>query len=59
MQSASLATAGVVAPASLWLPKTLAAATAQPLEQFGYGDVTLTSDLHEKQLDLPTRHVRT
>jgi len=46
MKSASLMTAGIVVP-SRWLPGTLAAASAlQPLEQFDYGDVVLTSELH-------------
>lgn len=51
IQSSALATAAIVAP-ELWLPRALAAAPApQPLQQFGYGDVDLTGDLHEKQLD--------
>src|ERR1035441_10072295 len=51
MKSASLMTAGIVVPGR-WLPGALAAASAlQPLEQFDYGDVVLTSELHEKQLE--------
>ena len=51
VQSASMVTAGTSDSHSL-LPGTLAAAPAQePLEQFDYGDVALTSDLHEKQLE--------
>jgi uncharacterized protein len=50
IQSASLVTAGIATP-RLWLPQALAAApAARPLEEFGYGDVTLASELHEKQL---------
>ena len=51
MQSASLTTAGIVIP---WrhLPWALATDLAlRPLEQFDYGDVVLTSEPHEKQLD--------
>ncbi len=48
MQSASLITAGIAIP-GCWLPHMLAGKS--PLEQFDYGDVVLTSDLHEKQLD--------
>jgi len=50
MQSASLMTAGIAIPGR-WLPGTLAALAPQPLEQFDYGDVVLTSDPHEKQLE--------
>ena len=50
MQSASLVTAGIAIPGR-WLPGTLAALAPQPLEQFDYGDVVLTSDPHEKQLE--------
>jgi len=46
-----MATAAIVAP-NLWFPHALAAAApSQPLQQFGYGEVELTSDLHEKQLE--------
>src|SRR3974377_663076 len=50
LQSASLAAA---AATSCGWPLTLfgaGAAMGSPLEQFGYGDVTLASELHEKQL---------
>src|SRR3984893_2068262 len=47
IQSATLVTAGIVAP-SPWLRGTLAHASP-PLAQFDYGDVVVTSDLHEKQ----------
>jgi DUF1680 family protein len=51
MQSASMATAGIVVPRRL-LPGMFAAAPAlPPLEQFDYGDVVLTSEIHEKQLE--------
>jgi hypothetical protein len=51
MKSVSLASAGIVIRGHC-LPGALAAASAlQPLEQFDYGDVVLTSDLHEKQLE--------
>jgi uncharacterized protein len=50
MQSTSLATAGAVTR-RLGFPTAIATLPSQrPLEEFGYGDVTLTSDLHEKQL---------
>ena len=50
VQSTSLATAGLVT-----FPRGFATARANPssqgpLKEFGYGDVTLNSDLHEKQL---------
>jgi len=44
-----MATAAFAAP-RFWIPRAFAALPASPLEQFGYGDVTLSSDLHEKQL---------
>lgn len=50
MQSASLAAAGAVTN-QLGFPTALAApASQQPLKEFGYADVTLHSELHEKQL---------
>src|SRR5271167_2659630 len=50
MHATSLAAAGA-ATRHLILPTAFAAsATPEPLRAFGYGDVTLTSDLHEKQL---------
>lgn len=49
LQSTSFAAAGL-AGSRLWLPSlTAAAQSAAPLAQFNYGDVTLASDLHEKQ----------
>lgn len=49
LQSTSRAAAGL-AGSRLWLPSpTAAAQSAAPLAQFNYGDVTLESDLHEKQ----------
>lgn len=45
----SLAAAGLAAPG--WLSGKPAAGLAAPLEQFDYGDVTLSSDAHEKQLE--------
>ncbi|MGB7147594.1 MAG: beta-L-arabinofuranosidase domain-containing protein [Terriglobales bacterium] len=50
LTSASIMTAGIVIPRR-WLRGALAALPVQPLEQFDYGDVVLTSDLHEKQLE--------
>jgi DUF1680 family protein len=51
MQSTSLASAGAVT-FHLGFPTKIAASPSQrPLKEFGYGDVTLTSDLHEKQLE--------
>jgi hypothetical protein len=51
VKSASLVAAGTVIPRR-WLPKAFAAVSElQPLEQFEYGDVQLTSDLHERQLE--------
>jgi DUF1680 family protein len=50
VQSTSLAAAGA-ATSHLRFPGALAAPPSQqPLKEFGYGDVTLTSELHEKQL---------
>lgn len=50
VQSVSLISTGV-ATSTTWLPTAFAAdrATA-PLEEFSYGDVSLTSELHEMQL---------
>ena len=37
---------------SFWLPRALGGAQSlDPLEEFGYGDVALHSDLHETQLE--------
>lgn len=50
LQATSLA-AGGLAGSRLWLPAlTSASASLPPLAQFGYGDVSLSSELHEKQL---------
>ena len=49
LQSAAVTAAAVADPA-LWIPRSFAATTPAVLDQFGYGDVTLNSDLHEKQL---------
>src|SRR5580704_14758296 len=53
VRSASLASAACLLPnfrISGCIPGFAAAISAPPLEEFGYGDVTLASDLHEKQL---------
>jgi DUF1680 family protein len=50
VQSTSLATAGAVT-SHLRFPATVETPPGPPpLNEFGYGDVTLASDLHEKQL---------
>jgi hypothetical protein len=49
LKAASVSTA-VAATFQFWIPRAFADAPVPPLEQFGYGDVTLTSELHEKQL---------
>ncbi len=49
VKSASLVTAGLAIPDRLF-PMLAQTTTAVPLAQFDYADVTLTSDLHEKQL---------
>jgi len=48
----SLMTAGAMASRKLWVPQTFAATTAStnPLAEFGYGDVRITSAIHEAQL---------
>jgi DUF1680 family protein len=53
VRSASLASAACLLPnfhISGPIPGFAAAISSPPLEEFGYGDVTLASDLHEKQL---------
>jgi uncharacterized protein len=51
LQSTSLAAAGLTG-SRFWLPSlTAASQNARPLAQFNYDDVTLFSDLHEKQLN--------
>jgi hypothetical protein len=49
LRNASIATAALAAP-HVWIPRVFAAAPEQPLLEFPYADVTLSSDLHEKQL---------
>jgi uncharacterized protein len=49
MRSASLATAGVLTR-RLGFPAVSDVSSQPPLKEFGYADVTLKSDLHEKQL---------
>jgi uncharacterized protein len=50
LQATSLAAAGLRG-SRLWLPSlTPASENLRPLAQFGYGDVSLSSELHEKQL---------
>jgi hypothetical protein len=49
LQSASATTAALAVP-HFWVPRAFADSPAPPLEQFGYGDVTITSELHEQQL---------
>ena len=48
----SAAAVGAVASRTVWLPQAAAAALASnpPLAEFGYGDVTIGSTLHEAQL---------
>lgn len=48
----SLMTAGAMASRKLWVPQTFAATSplANPLAEFGYGEVTITSAIHEAQL---------
>src|ERR1035438_8469600 len=48
VQSTSLATAGAMT-ARLRFPVAVET-SPRPLKEFGYGDVTMTSELHEKQL---------
>src|SRR5580704_19046866 len=50
VQSASLASAACLFPNFGGRGFAAAAAAFPPLEEFGYGEVTLVSDLHEKQL---------
>jgi DUF1680 family protein len=49
LRSASAAAAALAAP-DIWIPRAFATESTKPLEQFDYTDVTLDSDLHEKQL---------
>lgn len=50
LQSASLATAAVAVPGLYSHPALGGEAASEPLAEFGYGDVSLASELHEKQL---------
>src|SRR5580700_10793979 len=50
VQTASLASAACLFPNLGGRGFAAAAAAFPPLEEFGYGDVTLVSDLHEKQM---------
>src|SRR5215475_5955119 len=49
LRTASVAAAALATP-HIWVPRAFAAESPKPLEQFDYADVTLDSDLHEKQL---------
>jgi DUF1680 family protein len=50
IQSATLLAAGAASP-NHWLPRSLAIGVApSPLAEFGYSEVTLSSELHERQL---------
>ncbi|MGP8020937.1 MAG: beta-L-arabinofuranosidase domain-containing protein [Limisphaerales bacterium] len=51
LQSVSMAAAGMTLPGRSLAGIIAADPAWQPLMQFGYGDVELTSDLHEKQLE--------
>jgi DNA-binding LacI/PurR family transcriptional regulator len=50
MHATSLAAAGAATRHSILPTAFAASAIPEPLREFGYGDVTLTSELHEKQL---------
>src|ERR1700739_3186733 len=50
VRSASTLTAGLATSPS-WLPRLLASPESPPLAEFGYSDVALTGELHEKQLE--------
>ena len=50
VQSTSLAAAGAVTSRFGWAAAQVAAPTQPPLKEFAYGDVTLASELHERQL---------
>jgi len=50
LRSASLSLVGA-AGSRLWIPSLAAAAVlSEPLQEFGYGDVVISSELHERQL---------
>jgi DUF1680 family protein len=48
LKSVAVATAALAAP-HFWIPRALADESSSLLQEFGYGDVTLHSELHEKQ----------
>ena len=50
VQSTSLAAAGTITSQYPFSTALASASSPSPLKEFGYGDVTLTSELHEKQL---------
>jgi DUF1680 family protein len=50
VQSTSLATAGAMTFPLGFVTASATSPSQRPLKEFGYGDVTLNSDLHEKQL---------
>ncbi len=51
MQSASLLTAGLVSSPA-WMPKSMGAVQSKkPLEEFTYSDVSIASELHNRQLE--------
>jgi len=51
LQSAALAAAANLVPVSRGFAAASASPESQPLEEFGYSDVTLHSPLHEQQLE--------
>ncbi|HSC44809.1 MAG TPA: beta-L-arabinofuranosidase domain-containing protein [Candidatus Acidoferrum sp.] len=46
----ALSAAGAVRPGLFFFSRGAGSAAAGPLQEFGYGDVTIASELHEKQL---------
>ncbi len=51
VRTVSLAAAGTAISRTLFSRTLAAEFVALPLEQFEYGDVSVASDLHEKQLE--------
>jgi DUF1680 family protein len=51
LQSVSMAAAGLALPGGRFPGKSASGLPLPPLAQFDYGDITLSSDPHEKQLD--------
>jgi uncharacterized protein len=49
LRGASVTAAALAAP-HIWIPCSLASESTKPLAQFDYTDVTVDSDLHERQL---------